>query len=407
MDITRRTALGIACSFAAHPFITPIASAALPGDNRLVVIILRGAMDGLDVVQPIGDRNYAAYRGDGITAHGFALSDIFHASEGLRPLEPLWKKGELAFAHAVSTPYRNKRSHFDGQDILEAGTNSLAGVRDGWLNRLLTTLPTSHMRTAFALGQGHLKILSGHAPVQNWSPGVRLNLTEQDSLLLSRVYRSDELFHSSFTEASALTQDRIEKVADAGPTEANMMMDAPSMDTPSMDAPKPTKDRRSAVLLARYAANQLRKDARIVAYSLNGWDTHQRQNFALNKSLSQLSASILTLKQHLGADWENTSVLAMTEFGRTVAVNGTQGTDHGTGGAMLMAGGAIKGGHVHGIWPGLSEADLYERRDLRPTQDVRAFAAAALREGFGVSNHDLEQVVFPGLDFSNAPVILR
>ena len=151
----------------------------------------------------------------------------------------------------------------------------------------------------------------------------------------------------------------------------------------------------------------MNEDTRIAAFSIGGWDTHRNQNGTLPNALKELSSAILTLKKRLGRNWDQTTVLAMTEFGRTVRENGSGGTNHGTGGAMLMAGGAVKGGKVHGQWPGLWELDLYQGRDLEPTADVRSYAAWALRNLFAVDRSALEGLVFPGLDMGSDPRIIR
>jgi len=158
--------------------------------------------------------------------------------------------------------------------------------------------------------------------------------------------------------------------------------------------------------IAEFAAQRLRGDTRIVSFSLSGWDTHRGQRNAMGNLLARLSDTILTLKSGLGPDWSRTAVLAMTEFGRTARQNGSGGTDHGTGGAMLMAGGAVRGGQVYGRWPGLSEADLYDRRDLLPTADVRAFAGSAMQGLFAQDRATIERVVFPGVDLADVPRLI-
>jgi uncharacterized protein (DUF1501 family) len=162
----------------------------------------------------------------------------------------------------------------------------------------------------------------------------------------------------------------------------------------------------SEVALAAFAADRLNHDTRIAAFSMNGWDTHRDQAGHMERRLGQLAEVLLTLKSGLGANWGRTTVLAMTEFGRTVRENGSRGTDHGTAGAMILAGGAVRGGRVLGRWPGLDEADLYDRRDLMPTGDVRATAAWAMRAGFGLDRRVLETAVFPGLDMGEDPKLL-
>lgn len=371
----------LGCSAAAFPMTTSMTFANAPWDNRLVVIILRGAMDGMDVVRPIGDPALAALRPD-LGNNSLPLDGFYAAHPGLAPLMGLWKSGDLGFVQAVSTPYRNKRSHFDGQDLLEAGTGMdvhSGAVRDGWLNRMLQELPGVTGETAFAIGRENLKILAGPAAAANWAPETRLDLSPHAELLLSKIYESDPLFHAASQEAVMLANS----VDDMGQVKG-----------------------RSEKRLAAFAADRLAGDTRVAAFSVSGWDTHRSQNQAMGGLLKRLSEVILTLKDGLGPVWNKTAVVAMTEFGRTAAINGSKGTDHGTGGAMILAGGAIRGGRVYGNWPGLGEADLYDRRDLMPTADVRSYAGWAIRGLTGMSGSMIENTVFPGLDLGVDPGIL-
>ncbi|MFV2034991.1 MAG: DUF1501 domain-containing protein, partial [Halocynthiibacter sp.] len=160
------------------------------------------------------------------------------------------------------------------------------------------------------------------------------------------------------------------------------------------------------VEIAKFAASQLLEETRIAAFSLNGWDTHSGQAGGIGRALGQLSDVVLALRDGLGPVWGKTAVLMMTEFGRTLRENGTRGTDHGTGGAMVLAGGALRGGRVFGAWPGLGEGELYQDRDLLATTDVRAFAGAAMRGLFGLSVSQLESAIFPGLDMAGAPELV-
>ncbi|MCK0167501.1 DUF1501 domain-containing protein [Jannaschia sp. S6380] len=379
----RRRFLGLlGCSVAAYPLATPMAFASVPGDHRLVVVILRGAMDGMDALQPYGDPDLARLR------PGFAIGpsqgalDLtgFHAMHpALGPLMPLWQAGDLGFAQAVSTPYRGKRSHFDGQDILEAGTAGDVPPmrdRDGWLNRLLTLMPGAHGRTAFAVGRDEMLILRGAADHSSWAPDARLDLAPATADLLLHAYHDDPLFRETAREALGLSA--------AGGVDGA----------------------RQATALFSFAAAQLRQDARIATMSVGGWDTHRNQPRQIVRRLEALSDGLLRLQADLGPIWDRTVVLAMTEFGRTAFQNGTLGTDHGTGGTMLLAGGALRGGRVWGDWPGLDEARLLDRRDVMPTRDVRAYAAWALRGMFGVDRAALTTTVFPGLDMDGDPGLL-
>jgi uncharacterized protein (DUF1501 family) len=406
----------LGCSAAAHPWLTTVtlaqsARGATPlGENCLVVIILRGAMDGLDVVRPVDDPILARLRPT-LTAGppALPLADRFGLHPALGDLVPLWARGELAFAHAVSTPYRDKRSHFTGQDLLEAGTGfdqAPEGQRDGWLNRMLQAVPGLAAETAFAIGRDALPLLAGHAPTMSWTPEVKLALSAQSGLLLDHIWHDDPLFRENGTEAlelaaEGLAASRARAAADEDAAE-DAMMAAPGQG--QGESPPRRPNNATADGLIDFAVSRLRGETRIAAFSQSGWDTHRNQFRTLNGPLAQLGRNVLRLSQGLGAGtWGKTIVLAMTEFGRTVAENGSDGTDHGTGGVMLMAGGALKGAAVMGRWPGLAEADLYDRRDLMPTSDVRAWAAWAMHHLYGFDRGVLERAVFPGLDMGDDP----
>ena len=397
----------IGCSLAASPLVTPVSFAAAPGENRLVVIILRGAMDGLDVLRPWGDAHFASHRPTlaATREDPLQISEFQGVHPGIKPLLPLWARGELSFVQATSTPYRDKRSHFDGQDILEAGTVGLAPAsqRDGWLNRLLPALGNGDARTAFALGREDMLVLRGDAPVSNWSPDVDLTLSSAGLRLLERVMAADPAMAASMQEAIGLAASDGDAVAMdmSGAMAQEDMMESMAEDIAN------ARRGKTHLKIADFAAEQLLQDTRIASFSIGGWDTHAAQNNTLNRPLASLSETILRLRDALGTSvWGKTTILCMTEFGRTVRENGSRGTDHGTGGTMILAGGAVRGGKVHGDWPGLAEADLYDRRDLMPTSDVRAWAGWAIQESFGIPQSTLEQTVFGGLDMGARPKLL-
>ena len=391
-----RGAAALGCSAAAHPFMTTVTLAGSDGgrplgDQRLIVMILRGAMDGLDAVRPLGDPEYAGLRPT-LTAAGGAhdLDGYFSLHPALAGLMPLWQAGELALVHATSTPYRDKRSHFAGQDMLEAGTGMdvpLWQVRDGWLNRMLQTMPGLKAETAFAIGSEAVPMLEGVAPVRNWAPETTLALSAQARLLFERVYHDDPLFQAAAQEAMELT--------------------TPGMDTAAETDVSGDRKSREMDRLISFASERLREDTRIAAFSMSGWDTHRGQAKTFPRTLAGLERAILRLRSQLGPQiWGKTTLLAMTEFGRTARENGSGGTDHGTAGAMIVAGGAVKGGRVLGRWPGLAEAALYDRRDLMPTSDVRAWAAWSMRGLYGMDRAVLERAVFPGLDMGQDPGLI-
>lgn len=382
-----RSAALLGCSAAAHPLLSSATFAGAPGDNRLVVIILRGAMDGLDAFQPYGDRDLRGLRQTLSLGpdHGATDLDGFYALHpGLAPLLPLWRAGQLGFAPAVSTPYRDKRSHFDGQTMLEAGTGTdldISAQQDGWLNRLLQVMPGQGTETAYSVGVAQMRILQGAAEAKSWTPRAIMDLSPQAQLLLERVYHDDPLFREASAQAMQIVAGLSPDIAAGDPRDEHLE-------------------------LARFAADRLNRDTRIASFSMAGWDTHAGQAGSMNRALGRLAEAILTLQADLGPNWDRTTVMAMTEFGRTVRENGSAGTDHGTGGALLVAGGAVRGGRAMGDWPGLGERDLYDGRDLMPLRDIRAYAAWAMHGKFGIDRHLLETAVFPGLDMGPDPRVL-
>ncbi|MEO0912588.1 MAG: DUF1501 domain-containing protein, partial [Pseudomonadota bacterium] len=275
-----RNTLFLGCSAAANPLITPMTFAAAPWENRLVVIVLRGAMDGLDVVQPYGDSALAGWRPNlkvGEAAGASDLDGFFSLHRGLSELMPMWQSGELAFAHAVSTPYRDKRSHFDGQDLLENGGNSpdggLTPGKDGWLNRVLSLVPGATTQTALAVGRERPLILAGDVPTSSWSPDADLDLSPQAELLLGMVYENDPLFAEANATAISLSAGR--------------------------DAPEGMNARQAAraEALAGFAAERLNLDSRIAAFSIGGWDSHVRQPQVIGRAVSKLQTALVTLKR--------------------------------------------------------------------------------------------------------------
>ena len=381
-----RRAFLIGCSVAASPLLTPVTFAAAPGENRLVVIVLRGAMDGLDVVRPLGDPAYAKLRPTlaADAANGPALNDFFALHPAATGLMPLWQNGELAFAHAVATPYRSGRSHFIGQDALENGTGGADGTltpnHDGWLNRALFLMPHAKADTAVSVGQQRLLVLDGAHETDHWFPVTESPLSAQGQDLLSAVNAADPLFAKPYAEAQTLVR--------------------------SLNGETLPKGGLGYDKLGAYVAERLVGPSRIASFSFGGWDTHHGQGRIMTEQLTALSDALVAMKTGLGKAWGSTLVLAMTEFGRTARENGTAGTDHGTGGMAILAGGALKGKRVFGKWPGLADGDLLAERDLMPTGDVRAYPAWALRAMFGVDAAGLQSSVFPGLDLGPDPGLL-
>jgi uncharacterized protein (DUF1501 family) len=384
--LSRRHFLAAACCAAASPLLTPVTFAALPGDRRFVTIVLRGALDSLYLLQPYNDPLLKFYRPDLALDPASGLLDLdgqFGLHGDAADLLPLWKSGELAIVNAVSTPYRNERSHFDGQDILESGGAKTADEKTGWLNRALASIPRSESRKAIDVNTSAELILSGPNPVDTWSAQSDLAIEPDEIAFFQRLYGNDPDFAQAFGEAIK-TDENADSIFAGG------------------------KRATDAAGIARLTAGMLKGDYRLANFSIGGWDTHIGQANIFRRPLKSLVAALTTLKAELGPEvWGKTVVLAMTEFGRTVRQNGSKGTDHGTGGLAIIAGGAIRGGQVYGRWPGLSEDRLFEGRDLMPTTDVREIAAALLNSQFDISSGDLTSKVFPGLslDLQNHPYL--
>lgn len=350
-------------------------------DARFVLVILRGALDGLGAVAPYGDGNYAGKRGSlAITSPALKLDGMFALHPSLAQLHARYQAKELLVFHAAASPYR-ERSHFDGQDLLENGTASAAGIHDGWLNRMLPLLPLARTRKteeiAVAVAQNVPLVLRGAARVNSWAPS---QLPETDSDTLERIadlYANDPLLASRLQSALA----------------ANSMVS----EGPGTNARDPAGQFNA---VAAAAGKLLSGDrSRIAVVDVNGWDTHANQGAEtgqLANRLRGLDQGLETLRTTLGPAWSKTAALVVTEFGRTVAVNGTRGTDHGTGTCAFLVGGAVAGGRVIADWPGLSNQALYQGRDLQPTLDLRSVFKGMLAAHLSVKESDLEERVFPG-----------
>lgn len=375
VTLGRRSFLASACCLAASPLLTPVTFASVPGDRRFVTIVLRGAMDGLYLLQPYADPLLRQYRPE-LALDPSALVDLdgqFGLHGDAADLLPLWKSGDLAFVNAVSTPYRDQRSHFDGQDILENGGSIPDDEKTGWLNRALAAIPRTESRKAIDVNTSAELILAGPNPVDTWATQSDLALQPDELAFFQRLYEKDPDFSDAFAEAMQTDKD-----ADSIFGGAQRTPDAAG--------------------IAHLTAGMLKGDYRLASFSIGGWDSHVGQTNVFRRPLRSLVAALVTLKAELGPEvWGNTSVLAMTEFGRTARQNGSRGTDHGTGGLAIIAGGAIRGGKVYGRWPGLAEGQLFESRDLMPTTDVREIAATLLHSQFNISGGDLTSRIFPGL----------
>ncbi|MES2860994.1 MAG: DUF1501 domain-containing protein [Pseudomonadota bacterium] len=349
------------------------------GRPKLVVIVARGAMDGLSVTVPHGDPDYARLRGalavpaPGQTGGALAMSEGFGLHPALTNLHRLHGAGQMRFAPAVAIPVR-VRSHFDAQDVLENGGEGLRSQSDGWLNRALVAAGSGAPK-GLSIGAQTPLILRGSAETSSWAPGGQVRADDRIASLLQDLYVDDPVLGSSLargleTEALAMTMGE-----GSGPLRRN--------DVAGLGQ-----------AVARLMTGESGAD--VVALSVDGWDTHARQSGQLQTRLDGLDALIGGIETGLGAEWSRTVLVVATEFGRTVRANGTQGTDHGTASSLLLAGGAIRSGGPIGDWPTLAENRLFEGRDLAPTLDVRSVFKGVLRDHLGVDRAALDAAVFPG-----------
>lgn len=366
--------------------------AAASGDARLVLVLLRGALDGLSAVPPYADPDYAPARGElAIAAPGgsqgaLRLDAMFGLHPALSQLHARYAARELVVFHAAASPYR-ERSHFDGQNVLENGTPRAAGARSGWLNRALENLPAEARArqgdTGVALGQNVPLVLRGDAPVTSWAPSV---LPEVDPDLLQRLaelYSADAVLSSRLSDAVA-----IDALAhDEGAIAAGRVR-------PGAGNVQRMK------LMAETAGKFLSADRgpRVAVLDAGGWDTHAQQGNAtgqLATRLQGLDTVLQSLAQSLEPVWSRSAILVVTEFGRTVARNGSRGTDHGTASCAFLLGGAVNGGRVIADWPGLAARARYQGRDLAPTLDLRDVFKSVLHDHLRVPSSALAQHVFP------------
>jgi uncharacterized protein (DUF1501 family) len=365
-------------------------------ESRLVVVILRGALDGLAAVPPYGDRDYAelrrefALRPPGDKGGALALNGFFGLHPSLTFLAQCYAARELTVLHALASPYRD-RSHFDGQDVLENGTSRPHAAQSGWLNRALAAAPRPGQREAgVALGQNVPLVMRGPAEVTSWSPSKLTALDEDTLARITDLYAGDALLSTRLADALAANAIAAESSGD----------DAAMAGAVKMAAPAPAQSKARYAEVVRAAAGFLRQQdgPKVAVFDTTGWDTHANEGGAegqLAGRLAALDSGLAALKEGLGPAWSHTAVLLITEFGRTAAINGTRGTDHGTATVAFLVGGAVAGGRVIAEWPGLSSRALYQGRDLAPTLDLRSVLKGLMEEHLSVPSRALEQTVFP------------
>ncbi len=371
------------------------AACSIPGfafantDKRLVLVILRGAVDGLAMAAPYGDGNYGRVRGElaipdpGESDGLLKLDGLFGLHPALDTIHTSYGRDEALVIHAAASPYR-ERSHFDGQDVLENGAGKVGALRDGWLNRAL-----SGDNAAIALAQNTPLVLRGNAAVTSWAPSRLPDADDSTLRRLQNLYANDEFFRTRLEQAlksQAIASSAVDRDA---------------------AAPRGNEARRFGELMSAAARFLTAHDGpNIAVLEFGGWDTHANQGAstgALANRFRALDEGISQLQQGLGDAWRSTVLAIVTEFGRTVHVNGTRGTDHGTATAAVLVGGAVNGGKVIADWPGLADRNLYAGRDLMPTLDIRSVFKGLLEEHLEVPRGTLERQVFPDSE-SAAPL---
>jgi uncharacterized protein (DUF1501 family) len=395
---TRRELLFGTGALFAWAFVPKVARAE-GRDPRFLTIVLRGALDGLAAVPPIGDPDWIKLRGDNAlrldgATPALPLDGFFALNPAMPTVHRLYRAGQAIVVHAVATPYR-ERSHFDGQDVLQSGYPRAGRADTGWLNRALASLEsddttragTSRGR-AYAVGPATPLVVRGPAPVLSWAPARLPPVSDDTTMRLLDLYR-----HTDPTLARVI-EERIE-LARLMPGNSRAGDNGPVVQVGGIDQVR-TYFAEAAGAAARFLANP--DGPRVGALALDGWDTHNNEGAAggrLSLLLGALDGALAAIQTNLGDAWNETVVTLITEFGRTARINGTEGTDHGTGTVALLVGGALKGGRVIADWPGVKESNLFENRDLKPTTDLRAVLKGLLRDHLRVEDRALATTVFP------------
>ncbi|MDQ2822006.1 MAG: DUF1501 domain-containing protein [Pseudomonadota bacterium] len=369
---------------------------AKPTKNKLIVIMLRGAVDGLNVVAPIGDANYARLRPTiglgmpGADNGAIDLDGYFGLHPALAPLMPLWQQKKLAFVHASGSPDPT-RSHFDAQDYMESATPGRKNTQDGWMNRMVTQLPgESTASRALSIGPVMPRILAGSAPAMNLAngaAGVKANVLDKPAVAAAfdQLYAGDSRVAKVYAEGKDAHRD--------------VMSAAEHREMQAADngAPLPNGFPDDAARLAQLMRNEAKIQLAFVA--LGGWDTHASQGAGtgqLANRLAPLAQGLAVLAQRLGPMFDDTTIVVMSEFGRTARENGNGGTDHGHGNVMWVLGGGVAGGKVFGEWNGVGDAALNEGRDLPVTTDFRSVLAQVAEKHLRLGDKQLVQL-FPAL----------
>ena len=395
LQIGRRSILkNMAAAGALSIWDAPVrfAFAAVPTDRRLVVVILRGALDGLAAAPPHGDKDYQSVRGAlAMPVNGTGavhdLDGFFGLHPSLTNMKGLYDGKELVVFHNICSPYRD-RSHFDGQNVLESGGTSPHLLQDGWLNRALAPMGMATGDHALAIAQSPPLMLMGPAQTTSWMPAVMPAPNEVFLGQVRALYASDAVLRQSLDSALNL-QAQAESAMDDLSSQG--MMGRPGKGGAYGDL-TPLFQGAGKLLAAPGGP-------RVATLEASGWDTHVAEGTAdgqLGRRLQALDAAIDAMRTAMGPEvWKKTAVVMATEFGRTVHPNGSGGTDHGTGGAAFLFGGAVAGGRVEAEWVGLKPENLKDGRDQPARTDLRSLFKGVLAEQMGVANASLNGTIFP------------
>ena len=369
--LTRRRFIGTAAAITALT-LWPRASRAVPAaDTRLLVVLLRGGLDGLHALLPVGDPHYASLRDALAPQNPLALNSDFALHPSLEFSHALFGRKQWLPVVAVAPPYR-QRSHFEAQDCLENGTAQASGASTGWLNRCAAAMSGTQAPSITAVMP---LILRGPGDATTWSPPLPEDVNPILLQRLQALYAADPTLAAPFAKAVEAQG----MAAGGGTGRLPQAMGAAADFMAKLDGP------------------------RLGFVENTGWDTHSNQAATLTRKLKELDEGLRAFHDRASSIWNKTVVMVVTEFGRTAAVNGTGGTDHGTGTLAMLAGGAVAGGRIAGDWPGLAPDALNERRDLRATTDLRSVFKGVLATHMQVANGKLSSQVFP--DSKQVPVL--
>ena len=368
MNFTRRATLGLLGAASFSQMTLPVIAQGLE-DRKFIFILLRGGMDGLSALTP-NDVDQISYIRPVLSqriGERINLDNGFRLHPALTHVKDFYDAGDVTFIHACSTPYR-ERSHFEAQDVLEVLSQD--NIREGWLNRTLSVIGGQGLAVARSIPLA----MQGQNSVINWSPPLF------DSAPESLLDRLADLYTGNPQFSVPLKTARKNKISG---TPINRRLNR--------------RFTYESIIALKALGERMSMDGGpgIGMVALDGWDTHAHQAGILNRKLSNLNEGLFTLKRELAEHWGNTCIVIASEFGRTAAMNGTRGTDHGTGGLMILLGGAVKGGNVKGDWPGIEKKKLYKGRDLAPANDVTAVLKGVLRDHLGIDRATLNNSIFP------------